>query len=448
MLLHILYIMKNRIPLDLTFHTTDADKNKGGKFMIEIRRNNINFDSIEVDNYWNLGKNTEHKVHKIHNYPAKFPAFITQKALEYASTEKINVNTIADIFCGCGTVAYEARREGIDFWGCDINPIAALIARVKSNKLDTQKLINIFNHIIIRYENDKDDFVTNVSNPRIIYWFNSTQIFELSLLKNCIKQLNENENEYKDFFMCAFSNILKPTSKWLTKSIKPQLDSKKIPSDVITSFRKQFEFMLQANQKSEAFNNSKVEIEVGNSLEISKSNSIDLIITSPPYVTSYEYADLHQLSLLWLDYADDYRDFRKDTIGSSYSSEERASSELNDMGSKIVQPLMKIDKSKARSVTKYYIDMQKIANLSYKMLTKNGAGVFVIGNTEYKDIRINNAEHLALSLFESGFSKVFVTKRKISGKILTPYRDAQGKFTSNSSGRKVYNEEFILIGRR
>ena len=28
---------------------------------------------------------------------------------------------------------------------------------------------------------------------------------------------------------------------------------------------------------------------------------VDMIITSPPYVTSYEYADLHQLSSLWLD---------------------------------------------------------------------------------------------------------------------------------------------------
>ena len=118
------------------------------------------------------------------------------------------------------------------------------------------------------------------------------------------------------------------------------------------------------------------------------------------------------------------------------------------MGKEVVAPFLDIDKPKARAITKYYIDVQKIADVSYKMLTRNGVALFVIGNTEYKGIHISNAEHLALSLLESGFKKVYATKRKISGKILTPYRDENGKFTSNSSGKKVYSEEFILIGRK
>ena len=31
-----------------------------------------------------------------------------------------------------------------------------------------------------------------------------------------------------------------------------------------------------------------------------RDNSVSLIVTSAPYVTSYEYADLHQLTALWL----------------------------------------------------------------------------------------------------------------------------------------------------
>ena len=34
--------------------------------------------------------------------------------------------------------------------------------------------------------------------------------------------------------------------------------------------------------------------------ELLNDKEVDLIVTSPPYVTSYEYADLHQLSSLWL----------------------------------------------------------------------------------------------------------------------------------------------------
>jgi len=55
---------------------------------------------------------------------------------------------------------------------------------------------------------------------------------------------------------------------------------------------------------------------------------------------------------------------------------------------------------------------------------------------------------LSEALFNAGFTEVSVTKRKISNKILTPYRDKWGKFTSNANGRKVYSEEFIIIGRK
>ena len=48
----------------------------------------------------------------------------------------------------------------------------------------------------------------------------------------------------------------------------------------------------------------------------------------------------------------------------------------------------------------------------------------------------------------SGFSDIEISKRKISKKILTPYRDTRGRFTTDSNSRKVYSEEFILIGRK
>ena len=92
--------------------------------------------------------------------------------------------------------------------------------------------------------------------------------------------------------------------------------------------------------------------------------------------------------------------------------------------------------------------MQAVAANSYEMLFPNGMAVFVIGNTEYKGVHIDNAKHLAESLLNSGFREILVTKRKISKKILTPYRDGRGRFSSDSSGRKVYAEEFIIIGRK
>lgn len=121
------------------------------------------FEEIDIDPFWNVGNEAEHKNHRIHTYPAKFPAFITQKAIQYAQSEGITVNCIADIFCGCGTVAFEAKRLDIDFWGCDLNPTAVLIAKAKSSNYDNVTTQKYFDTIIRKF----DDGYSSYSTPQI-----------------------------------------------------------------------------------------------------------------------------------------------------------------------------------------------------------------------------------------------------------------------------------------
>ena len=288
------------------------------------------------------------------------------------------------------------------------------------------------------------------ANVRLQYWYLESQYNDLSKLKESILQVFKNNNsKYYRFFLCAFSNILKPASKWLAKSIKPQIDPNKKIQDVMILFKKQFLFMYKANQENNIDNNVNIIIQTKNILEETETQNLDMIITSPPYVTSYEYADLHQLSTLWLDFTSDYREFRKGTIGSDFCSNYITNMEnLNSSGKEIVLKLENVDKAKARSVAKYYLDMQTVADKSYKLLNRKGYALFVIGNTEYKSVRIDNALQLSEALFDAGFQELQITKRKISNKILTPYRDANGKFSSDSTGRKIYSEEFIIIGKK
>jgi DNA modification methylase len=418
--------------------------------MVEIKNvRGTDFDKIDIDSFWNVGSEKEHKGHRIHAYPAKFPAFITQKAIQYAISEGININTVADIFCGCGTVAFEAKRLGFDFWGCDLNPTAVLIAKAKSNFYQQDKIELYCNEIIMRFDLELDGALMpeNINN-RIRYWFFPKEILELSVMKKCINDIIPKKSKYMYFFLCAFSNILKPASKWLTKSIKPQIDPKKTPANVRTAFIAQCQFMKKAVENTSPLTSSRTDIKNQDASKIRKTDFVDLIITSPPYVTSYEYADLHQLSTLWLDYAGDYRDLRKGSIGSNHNiSNDDDFKGLNEFGKTIVEELFATDRAKARAVSKYYYDMQNITRVCKSILKKNGMVLFVIGNTEYKGVRINNVMHLVESLNTSGFNSVAVTKRKISGKILTPYRDDIGRFSSSATSRKVYSEEFMVVGR-
>ncbi len=81
------------------------------------------------------------------------------------------------------------------------------------------------------------------------------------------------------------------------------------------------------------------------------------------------------------------------------------------------------------------------------MLNDNGMAFFVVGDTEYKGVQILNSKHLIASMRNEGFCDIKASKRIISKKLLTPYRDSKGKFTSDKEKRSIYHEEYIITGR-
>lgn len=409
------------------------------------------FGRLRENVFWSKGSEHELRIHRIHAYPAKFPAFITTKALAFAKSRGKKVQRIGDVFCGCGTVAFEARRNGIDFWGCDINPVATLIASVKSSAYDPQKLHEYHEKIVNRFSRTTTRVrLTDTAVARLDYWYTDKRFRDLAKLRNAIEKNIPARSRYRRFFLCAFSNILKPTSRWLTKSIKPQIDPFKRPADVRNSFSQQVRSMIEAWKQAGVRQRSRVEILTANMLDLRAPSRVDMIVTSPPYVTSYEYADLHQLSSLWLGFASDYRALRTGSIGSTQHSLNfnREIKRLNKTGARIVFSLFDRDQAIARSTAKYFLDMQGVAQRCFGLLRRSGMAVFVMGNTEYKGVRIDNASHLAEALLVSGFRQIRVAKRRMTGKILTPYRDSLGQFSGRRTGRHVYAEEFVLIATK
>ncbi len=402
---------------------------------------------------WNFGDARENLIHRIHSYPAKFPAFITTKALQHAKQQGVNVRVVADVFCGCGTTAVEAKKQGKDFWGCDINPVAALIAQVKTHRYRDEVLVRYFEAIKEEFHRTKpteEDYAR--INDRIRYWFEEPNIDDLIRLDRAIRQQTTAHSLHWKFFLCAFSNILKPTSRWLTKSIKAQLDPDKSPRQVMEAFEVQFALMRKANRQNRfPTPRPKVRIRTQDFLETTEPEwPPDLIVTSPPYVTSYDYASIHQLSTLWLRYTSDYRTLRKNMLGNQCGVEPPEPTEINNLGvgaRKTYDDLLCKDRAKARSVARYFLDIDRAVDKCSRILNNGGMAVFVIGNTQYKDVKIDNAEHLTDCMKRAGFDGVEAVQRKVSLKIMTPYRDARGRFTQDPTQRRVYAEEFVVIGR-
>lgn len=169
-----------------------------------INQNNIltaNIDELPIDASWTVGDQKASLMHNIHAYPAKFPPFIATKALQYAENKGLKVETIADIFCGCGTVAYEAMVNNKNFFGVDINPIATLIAKTKCRKYDKLKIIEYFNLIKENFKIADNSLCNNFSeNERIVYWFEEQQRTDLFKLLNAIN-IKVDTEEYRNFFI-------------------------------------------------------------------------------------------------------------------------------------------------------------------------------------------------------------------------------------------------------
>ena len=412
------------------------------------------FSKTKIDYSWSFSdktrKDTAYITHGYHRYPAKFiPQIVSRLAEKYTKEGDI----IVDPFGGCGTTLVESKIMGRSSVGVDINPVAVLITKAKITPIDPEKLEKAFISLKAKLDTyNKDTKVKAPEHERIDYWFKPEEKRKLAFIFTEISKLKD--QDIRDFFFCAFSNILKNCSIWLQKSNKPTRDPNKKPSDPIPTFYKQIKMMMRGNGRFYELAKEKNHLEIPSQVYCAdartipvKNNSVSLIVTSPPYVTSYEYADLHQLTALWLEYTKDLSDFRKRFIGTSYHNKKDLV--LNsELAEKIRNELLKKDKKTAEEVSTYFSEMNQVFIEMKRMLKKGGKTCIVIGNTSLKGVEILNAEVFAEQLQNLGLKIADIIKREIPSKNLPSVRDEKtGKFAriSDKNNVSAYPTEYILI---
>jgi hypothetical protein len=360
---------------------------------------------------------------------------------------------------GSGTTLVEAIVHGRRAYGTDINPVAVLITKAKTTPIEPQKLErkvsslrNAIKHHLVDENKQalllKEDLTVMLpNNRRIDYWFPERQKHDLSIILSAVTSIED--EDIRNFLLCAFSNILKGCSRWMMKSVKPTIDKDKVIRDAYSSF---FTHAYRMLEKNRAFwkkvEGKKIDCVVENSdarkMRI-HSGSASLIVTSPPYVTSYEYADLHQLTAIWLGYIESLSEFRSRFIGSI--QKEHNQSELHsDIAKTIVDKLRLIDKREAKGVEQYFFEMQQCFEEMYRVLKHGGRASIVIGDTDLKKVKIHNADVFSQTMEKIGFKAYDLIKRLIPSKILPLTRDEKtGRFVATTKAdRLAYPIESIL----
>jgi DNA modification methylase len=424
-----------------------------------------NFDNLTPNSDWSFINTTRletnYLTHGYHRYPAKFIPNIVQKLInDYTQPGSL----IVDPFGGCGTTLVEAKISGRKSIGIDINPIAKLITDIKTKPIDPKKLKK-FNAIFLKSYLTTPEVPPTFKTDRLDYWFEKETQIKLNRIYSSIKTIKD--PYIRKFYFVAFSHILKNCSKWLMKSIKPQVDKSKSTKDPFTIFKLHLKFMIQRNSEfytlleKNGFLNLSCKMKIANTAKKVpiKSASVDFVITSPPYVTSYEYADLHQLSLLWFGSDEkyfkswgklvkDFTGFKKQFIGTSFSKDVDLKSLNSQTAQQIVTNLKEKDRGDALNVAGYYSDINKSFIELYRILKKGAKSCVIIGNTSLKGVEILNAEVVLEQLENLGFKKVEIIKREIGTKIITSWRNTEtGRFSGSSDkgSKRVYQYEYLLI---
>ncbi len=420
------------------------------------------FQELEFDETWTFEgctqKDTKYITHGYHRYPAKF---IPQLAARLIKELTLPNDLVVDPFMGSGTTLVEAKVLGRRAIGVDINPVAHLISKVKINAFEPNLIIETYRNLFGDINSDElklfniKETKSSYNVPdldRIDYWFQPETKKTLSNIYSRINQIAD--EDLKTFFLCGFSNILKNCSIWLQKSNKPTRDFSKSIPDPLQTFDRQIRQMIKKNEKfwnylhQDGIVETEVIAHIGDARKIPvENNSVSLVVTSPPYVTSYEYADLHQLTALWFNYTNDVTEFRKVFIGSAHNDAEKIIID-SEIGEKIIDDLKKQSTRKDKEVAIYFSEMRDSFVEMHRYLKKNGKACIVIGDTAFKKVPVLNAEVFVEQMINIGFNINKIIKRQIPSKILPQTRNPQtGRFTSSSDKNKVlaYPYEYIII---
>ena len=423
------------------------------------------FNEKQVDEGWAFAgckpSETGKWTHDYHRYPAKFIPQLVEKLIdEYIIDGHAHIN---DPFMGSGTTIVTAISKGFQASGTDINKISHLVTKVKSKPIEPiylEKKVNQFLSALSFLDPSQNELYDTPIKPiipekhieKIDYWFSTEHKNQLGTILTVIS--SEQDETIREFFGVAFSNILKNCSIWSKSSTKPTRDLKKKPTNPYSAMRKHLMKMQRGNEQFYRVvpirdnYDEYLKIRAGNAKEQPvPDNSVDLIVSSSPYVTSYEYADLHQLSTIWLNLADDLSEYRKDFIGTSHKQYENKRLK-SQIAAGIACEMSSKSPKKSEEISAFFIDMEEVFDESFRILKRGGRCCYVIGNTRLKGVDILNAEVFAESLQYAGFKLDRIIKREIPLKILPQKRDEKtGRFASNDKAdSEAYPTEYIVIG--
>ena len=319
--------------------------------------------------------------------------------------------TILDPFSGSATTGVEAVFNGKKFQGYDINPAMTLIADAKTTdaflvarmiqtgKLSSKEIQDALDAVC-----NHKPLITSVMKPI----FPGKEYFSPGNLAN-VKKLRENiehmeDPALKNLFLAGLMSILVKCSM-LKRSpdLKYRPENDRIRPNAVQEFRDVIGKVVQdiSILPTKKIGKAKNYQQTAKSLKCTTSESIDLIITSPPYLNGTNYIRNTKLELWiggFLTKPEDIKNLRVDTISCSINSAQNTNLEFTGWQS-INRTIKKVhanayDKRIAPMVAHYFIDMSASLNEVSRVLKDRARAFFVIGDSAFNGVHVPTHKHL------------------------------------------------------
>ncbi len=337
--------------------------------------NSEHLSANKVNLKWKESKDPIHSSHKICSRICSMPPSMPRYFIKNYSNEG---DTVLDSFSGKGTVPLEACLNGRIGIGIDASPEAFVVTHAKVNPVTLNEIEKFLSEISQEMtEMDKINVKTDIDKDAKIFYSKNTFEQILKIIKILIDQ-QSNVAIFTKALMCGIlhgnsrislslrsSHSFSMSPNYVKKySIKHNL--KRPNKDVIKCLLMKAKEVLKDKPPQiigDAFNGDARKLNIEN-------NSIDLVVTSPPYFNLGTYAWNNWLRLWFLNY--DYKEVRKNLV---------------ETGSK----------EKYRNFMKEsFQELERVLNI-------NSYCFVVVGDVKLKGNFINTAAFLAKVAKEVGF---------------------------------------------
>ena len=342
------------------------------------------------------------KFSPIHPFPARMAPEIASRSL----LEVPAGGQVLDPMCGSGTVARAAVEAGRRCVGMDVDPLAVLMARAWTTPVDLPRIHGAAEELVRDAKALADREIerpTDSATVRFIsYWFAPRQEAELARLATALRR---REEPIRNVLAVALSRII--ISKEMMASLARDTSHSR-PHKVADSndFDVHVGFLRSARQVAARLDPGRIKgrAEIrradARSLDDVEDASVDLALTSPPYLNAIDYLRGHRLALVWLGYGvGALRAVRADSVGTERALPE---TEAPDVARFVRDAEDSTLASRHRGwVRRYAFDMTAVLRQLRRVVKRSGRVVLVLGNSFLRGATIDNAslvESLARSI--------------------------------------------------